>query len=69
MQEIESIMVVRCKMKILSLGIIVRHHSASLVMPNSYPLDGIFNQHLTGIKDSFSPVTILSYNRKWIGFN
>ena len=25
----------------------VRHHSASLVMPNSNPGDGIFNQHLT----------------------
>ena len=32
----------------------VRHHSASLVMPNSYPSDGIFNQHLTTIKDSYS---------------
>ena len=27
----------------------VRHHSASLVMPNSYPRDRIFNQHLTTI--------------------
>ena len=25
---------------------------ASLVIPNSYALDGIFNQHLTTIKDS-----------------
>ena len=33
----------------------VRHHSASLVMPNSYPRDGIFNQHLTTIKDSYNP--------------
>ena len=24
-----------------------RHHLASLLMPNSYPRDGIFNQHLT----------------------
>ena len=31
----------------------VRHHSASLVMPNSYPRDGIFNQHLTTIMDSY----------------
>ena len=30
-----------------------RHHSASLVMPNSYPRDGTFNQHLTTIKDSY----------------
>ena len=29
-----------------------RHHSASLVMPNSYPRDGIFSQYLTSIKDS-----------------
>ena len=32
----------------------VRHHSTSLVMPNSYPDDGIFNQHLTTIKDSYN---------------
>ena len=32
----------------------VRHHSASLVKPNSYPRDGIFNQHLTNIKDSYT---------------
>ena len=41
MQEKESIMDVRCELKIPSLGIIVRHHSASLVMPNRYPRDGI----------------------------
>ena len=34
-------------------GETVRHHSASLVMSNSYPRDGIFNQHLTTIKDSY----------------
>ena len=27
---------------------------ASLEMPNSYPRNGIFNQHLTIIKDSYS---------------
>ena len=32
----------------------VRHHSVSLVMPNSYPLDDIFNQHLTTIKDFYT---------------
>ena len=32
MQEKESIMVVRCELKIPSLGVTVRHHSASLVM-------------------------------------
>ena len=45
MQEKESIMVlrsVRCQLKI-----------PSLVMLNSYPRDGIFNQHLTIIKDSY----------------
>ena len=31
----------------------VRHHSANLVMPNSYPCDGISNQHLTTVKDSY----------------
>ena len=54
MQEKESIMVVRCELKIPSLWITVRHHSASLVMQNSYPCDGIFNQHLTIIKDSYN---------------
>ena len=54
MQEKESIMVVRCGLKITSHRIIVRHHSASLVMPNSYPHDGIFNPHHTTIKDSYS---------------
>ena len=39
MQEKESIMVVWCKLKILSLRITVRHHSASLAMLNSYPHD------------------------------
>ena len=32
----------------------VRHHTAILVMPNSYSRDGIFNQHLTTIKDSYN---------------
>ena len=36
----------------------VRHHSASLVMPNSYPLDGIFNPNLTTIKDSYRQLYI-----------
>ena len=34
----------------------VQHHSASLVMTNSYPRDGIFNQHLKTIKDSYNHV-------------
>ena len=53
MQEKESVMVVPFELKILSLGITVRHHSASLVMPNSYPRDGIFNPKLTTITDSY----------------
>ena len=53
MQEKESIMVVRCELKIPLLGITVRHHEESLVMPNSYPRDGIFNPHLTTVKDSY----------------
>ena len=54
MQEKESIMVVRCKLKIPSLGITAQYHSASLVMPSSYPRDRIFNPHLTAIKDSYN---------------
>ena len=54
MQEKESIMVVRCELKILSLRITVRHHSASLVMPNSYPRDENSNPHLRTIKDSYN---------------
>ena len=57
MQEKESSALVRCDWKILSPGITVWHHSASLLMPNSYPHDGIFNPHLTTITDSY----ILSY--------
>ena len=46
-------MVVRYELKITSLGITVRHHSASLVMPNGYPRDRIFNTHFTTIKDLY----------------
>ena len=54
MQDKESVIVVRWELKIPSLGINVRHHSASLVMPNSYPRDGIFSPHLTTMKDSYN---------------
>ena len=45
-----------------------RRHSASLVMPNSYPPDRILNHHLTTIKDSYiitlslgsKPVSVLA---------
>ena len=49
----ESIMVVWWELKIPSLRITVRHHSASLTMPNSYSRDRIFSPHLTAIKDSY----------------
>ena len=40
MREKSSIMGVRNGQKTPSLGITLRHHSASLVTPNSDPLDG-----------------------------
>ena len=54
MQEKESVMFVLFELKIPSLGITVRHHSASLRMQNTYPRDGISNMNLTTIKDSYS---------------
>ena len=53
-QEKESVMVVWFELKTPWLRITVRHHSASLVMPNSYPREGSFNPNLTTIKDSCS---------------
>ena len=60
MLEKETIMVVRCELKIPSLGITVRHHSARLMMPNSYPRDRIFNPHRTAIK-----ILIVGDSRAW----
>ena len=54
MQEKESIIVVWSKLKVPSLRITVRHHSASLAMMTSYRRDRIFNPHLTAIKNSYS---------------
>ena len=54
MQEKESMMVVWRKLKISSLRITDWHHSESLIMPNSYPPYGIFNLHLTTIKDTYN---------------
>ena len=52
MQEKESIMAFRCELKISSLGKTVRHHSASIVIPNSYYLfDGTFLYGMTGSED------------------
>ena len=63
MEEKESIMVVRYELKIPSLGMItVWHHSANLVMPNSYPRDRIFNPHLATIKDSYILFLTKKYN-------
>ena len=53
MHEKESKMVVRFELKIPSLGITVRHHSSSLVMPNSYSRDAIFNPNRTTVKESY----------------
>ena len=52
MQDKESIMVDWSELKIRSIGIAGRHHSASLAMPNGYPRDRIFSPHLTIFKDS-----------------
>ena len=53
-QEKESVMVVRCELKISSHRIIVRHHSASLMIPKSYSLDTIFKLLFTTIKGSYN---------------
>ena len=67
MQEKESIMVVRYELKIPSLEITVRHHSASLVMTDSYSRDGILNPHLTAIKDSYNACQV--FIREAITYN
>ena len=53
MQEKESIMILRCELKMASLKIIVRHHSATLVVLNSYHREGIFNPLFTTMEDSY----------------
>ena len=50
MQEKESIIVVRCELKIPSLG-----------MPNTYLRDRIFSPHLTTINDSYNGSQLRSY--------
>ena len=47
-------MVVRYELKIPSLGITVQHHSASLLMPDSYSRDGILNPRLAAIKNYYN---------------
>ena len=53
MQERVSIMGVWCGLKNLSLGITVRHHSASLVMPISDPHVRFFYPPHTPMKDTY----------------
>ena len=36
----------------------VWHHKACQAMPNSYPSDGIYSQHLTTINDSCSEILV-----------
>ena len=62
MQEKESIMVVWCKLKVPSLRITVRHHSASLAILNSYRRDIIFNPQLTAIKNSYNKENVQCSN-------
>ena len=40
-------------------------HSASLVMPNSYPSNGIVNQHLITIKNSYNISRSMTKLTKW----
>ena len=69
MQEKELIIVVWCKLKVPSLRITVRHHSASLTMLNSYRRDIIFNPQLTAVKNSYNKVNVecsnICYTRIW----
>ena len=60
MQEKVSIMGVWCGQKNLSLGITVRHHSASLVMPISDPRDRFFYPHHTPMKDTYNHTPIIT---------
>ena len=54
----KNIMVVWYKLKVPSLRITVRHHSASLVMLNSYRRDRNFNPQFTAIKNSNNKVNV-----------
>ena len=60
MKEKVSIMGVWCGQKNPSLGITVRHHSASLVMPISDPHDRFFYPHHIPMK-GFVVVVVLFY--------
>ena len=54
MQDRESAMGFLWKLKLQSLGLIVRNHSASPVMSKSYIRDGMFSVHLKAILDSYN---------------
>ena len=62
MQEKQSIMVVRCELKIPSLGITVPLHELK-----SYPCHGIFKSHLTTIKDSYRSASDAAEPGIWVG--
>ena len=53
--------VILCKLKIPSIRITVRHHSASLALPNIYTRDGIFNPHLAAIKVDLYDLVIFDH--------
>ena len=63
MQEKVSFMGVWCGYKNLLLGITVRRHSASLVMPISDPRDRFFYPHHTTMKDTYCPAHGTAHTR------
>ena len=67
MQEKVSIMGVWCGQQNPSLGITVRHRSASLVMPVSDPRDRFFYPHHTPMKDAY--MYILTYETEFVLFS
>ena len=59
-QEKESIRGVRGRQKNPSLAIRVWHHSTSLMMPDSDPLDGFFYLPLTPMIDPYNMCTLFA---------
>ena len=66
MQGNVSIMDVWRGWKNLLLGVTVRHHSASLVMPISDPRDRFFYPHHTSMKNSYSLRHLM---KRYSGYN
>ena len=58
-QDKEPIMCVRGRQNIPSLAIIVWHHSASLLMPDSDPRDGFFYLPLTPMLDPYISYSVV----------